>query len=137
MASRFAFSKMKGQMMRAATDEATNAVSHVLGIGSLGLFSHTINPVNLRHLPHVPMGPFSTCCASRPFFHGDEGDLAYQGGEPPHQRRGNQREDDAGKQHPLQVEPLLMVGLVHMLGPLKPKQGQIGEQDPVEKAGVV
>ena len=49
----------------------------------------------------------------------------------------HQREDDAGKQHPLQVEPLLMVGLVHMLGPLKPKQGQIGEQDPVEKAGVV
>ena len=56
MASRFVFSQMKGQMMRAATDEATNAVSHVLGIGSLGLFSHTINPVNLRHLPHVRSG---------------------------------------------------------------------------------
>jgi hypothetical protein len=36
MASRFVFSQMKGQMMRAATDEATNAVSHVLGIGSFG-----------------------------------------------------------------------------------------------------
>jgi hypothetical protein len=38
MASRFVFSQMKGQMMRAATDEATNAVSHVLGIGSFGFF---------------------------------------------------------------------------------------------------
>ena len=35
------------------------------------------------------------------------------------------------------MKPLLVIGLVHVLGPFQPEHRQIGEEDPVQKAGVV
>ena len=53
------------------------------------------------------------------------------------QSGSDQCEDDAGKQHTFCVEPLLMIGFVHMLCALQPEHGQIGEQHPIKETGVI
>ena len=62
---------------------------------------------------------------------------SHQGHKPPHQSGGDQREDNAGKQHALCVKPLLVIGLVHMLGAFQPKHRKIGKQHPIKETGVI
>ena len=80
---------------------------------------------------HIPAGipEYFMRTSTSPLRHEDD--------EKPGKGRGDEREDEPREEHPLEMEPLLVVGGVHVLRALEAEAGHVGEEHPVEEERVV